>query len=98
MQPSMVGGGVVPSPVFVDRSGRRRRLVKRIGIGVTILGVAYGAVLVSLSTLGVHIDAPGLPLVEQHSPVSAERPSDVRSGHVRSARGTTPGTASRSSA
>lgn len=54
-------------PIFVDRSGRRQRLVRRIGIGVALLAVAYGMILIPLSLVGVHINAPGLPLVEQLS-------------------------------
>lgn len=60
-------------PVFVDGSGRRRRLVKRLGVTVAVLGVAYGALLVVLAVVGVRIDAPGLPLIE-HAPKTVARP------------------------
>lgn len=88
MLPSPADVGATAGPVFVDRSGRRRRAVKRLGVAVVSLGVAYGATLVLLATTGIHIDAPGLPLIEQ--PLQRATPT-----HARSAREVTPRAASK---
>lgn len=59
-----------PNPVFVDRSGDRRRVVGRISVGISSLVAAYGAALVTLMVMGVPVDAPRLPLAE-HLPRAA---------------------------
>lgn len=59
------------APVFVDPSGRRRRLVRRLGMTVVALLLGYAALLVVLTVNGVHVSAPGLPLLEKPLHVSA---------------------------
>lgn len=77
MRPTSGSAGAVSDPVFVDRSGRRGRLVKRAGVLVSLLGLAYGVALVSLALVGVHISAPGLPLLESSvGTVNGNRPAD----------------------
>ncbi|MBO0810454.1 MAG: hypothetical protein J2P23_00245 [Microlunatus sp.] len=61
----------------MDRSGGRRRIVGRIGIGVALFGVAYGAVLVVLALVGSQVGAPGQPLFD-HLP----RVMSGQSAHV----------------
>lgn len=76
-----------PDPVFVDPSGRRRRLITRMGIGISLLGAAYGMALLVLTLVGVHVQAPGLPFLEHLPRVSSGRSDDhlERSTHVPSA-------------
>lgn len=75
MRSSSAGGGPGAAPVFVDASGRRRRLVGRLAAGFALLGLGYAATLVLLALAGVHISAPGLPLVE-HAPRLARVPAE----------------------
>ena len=73
MQTSPTSGGPA-GPVFVDRSGRRLRLIGRAGVVVALLGAAYAGTLVVLSLTGAHIDAPGLPHTEQASRLLRSEP------------------------
>ncbi|TCO57290.1 hypothetical protein [Actinocrispum wychmicini] len=51
-----------PRPVFVDPSGRRRRIVRRVAVGVSVLVGCYVLVLFA-AALGVPVPHPGfLPL------------------------------------
>lgn len=86
MRPTSGSAGAVSDPVFVDRSGRRGRLVKRAGVLVSLLGLAYGVALVSLALVGVHISAPGLPLLESSvRTVNGNRPAEPHRGAPRPA-------------
>lgn len=73
-----------PDPVFVDRSGGRRRIVGRIGIGVALLGAAYGAVLVVLALVGTQMGAPGQPLFDHLPRVMSGQSARVQTQPSRS--------------
>lgn len=60
-----MSGDDTANPIFVDPSGRRRRRVKRAAWLIVALGAAYCLLLVFFALAGVHVSAPGLPLVEQ---------------------------------
>ena len=63
---------IAEAPVFVDSTGRRRRLVRRVAVGLLIGACAYG-VLVVVSILGGPVPPNAfLPLPGgQHGPISA---------------------------
>ena len=52
-------------PVFVDESGRRRRLVVRVGIAIVVAALLYALTMIVLAFLGVRVDAPGFPALEK---------------------------------
>ncbi|HEU5428382.1 MAG TPA: hypothetical protein VFU74_15990 [Actinocrinis sp.] len=66
------GTRIAEAPVFVDSTGRRRRLVRRVAFGLLIGACAYG-VLVVVSILGGPVPPNALlPLPGgQHGPISA---------------------------
>lgn len=76
---------VGPTPVFVDHHGGRRRIVGRIGVGVSLLAAAYGAVLVMLTVMGIRVDAPTLPLFDHLPRVASGQPDQARGVPPRSA-------------
>jgi hypothetical protein len=87
---STAGSG--PSgPVFVDHSGRRHRTVRRVGVFLALLGVAYGALLMVLTATGAHIDAPGLPFLEHLPQVLTGRSANPPASGPTSAATPTPG-------
>ena len=61
-----------PRPVFVDRTGRRRRLVRRLGVGVVALAVAYGGTFAVLASF-FSVDAPWTALL----PDATEEPEEA---------------------
>lgn len=63
--------------VFVDPSGARPRVVRRIGLAIAILALGYGITLVTLSLLGIRVDAPRLPYFAAISRLDQLSRSDV---------------------
>jgi hypothetical protein len=64
-----------PRPVFLDRSGRRRRLVVLVGVGLAVLLIAgLGVLLIGLTgPAGLHV--PGFP--DQAAPGANATPSQT---------------------
>ncbi|MFF9065656.1 hypothetical protein ACF09E_09895 [Streptomyces sp. NPDC014891] len=50
-----------PAPVFVDQSGLRSRLMRRLGWPVSVLGAILAAVMGS-SLIGMQSDAPAMEI------------------------------------
>ncbi|MEU2625468.1 hypothetical protein [Kitasatospora sp. NPDC007106] len=73
------------APVFVDGSGRRRRLVRRAGWLLTVPAVGYLGLLASSLVGGPVLDAPFLPALPAHTAtpaatVPAESPVPAAAG------------------
>ncbi|MFJ1702624.1 hypothetical protein [Kitasatospora sp. NPDC088346] len=60
-----------PSPVFVDSSGRRQRLVRRLGRLLVIPAAGYVVLLVSTLLGGPTVHSPLLPAAQAPQPVPA---------------------------
>ncbi len=88
------GTGPTQAPVFVDSTGRRRLVISRVAVALSIGAFAYG-VLVVISVLGGPVPPNALlPLPGgQHGPVSASKPTATpRSAATASAAATRAGT------
>ena len=75
-----------PAPVFVDSTGRRRRVLRRLAYGFGALCMLYGG-LVSVSLAGGPVSSTAvLPLPDLHGdpddPVAEERPTPSRAPAV----------------
>lgn len=53
--------GAGPRPVFLDRSGRRRRLVKIVGVGLGAVLAASLALIVAAVSTASPVHLPGFP-------------------------------------
>ncbi|WP_055591395.1 hypothetical protein [Peterkaempfera griseoplana] len=77
-------------PVFVDASGRRRRLVRRLGVLLAVMGAGYVALLVSTVLGGPTVRTPLLPASQpahHRAPVGAVPSAHPAAGTHRPAAG-----------
>lgn len=67
--------GSAPSPVFVDRSGRRQRRVRRLGRLLVVPAGAYVVLLISTLLGGPTVRSPLLPAAQAPHPAEASPPA-----------------------
>ncbi|WP_371501150.1 hypothetical protein OG871_30170 [Kitasatospora sp. NBC_00374] len=77
-----------PSPVFVDSSGRRQRLVRRLGRLLVIPAAGYVVLLVSTLLGGPTVHSPLLPAAQAPHPVPAPPAAPQSAGPTAEVSGT----------